>query len=36
MLLTLPCDKIGKRIGPLDDDLMTRISRALALWLGIA
>ena len=34
-LLTLPREKIGKIIGRLDDDLMTRISRALALWLGI-
>ena len=35
-VLTLPREKIGKAIGRLDDELMIRITRALAMWLGIA
>lgn len=35
-VLTLPREKVGKAIGRLDEDLMIRITRALAMWLGIA
>jgi mRNA interferase MazF len=28
--------KLGKVIGALDDDTLTRVNRALALWLGLA
>jgi mRNA interferase MazF len=35
-VLTLPREKIGESVGRLDDDLMIRITRALAMWLGIA
>lgn len=28
--------KLGKLIGALDDDTLTRVNRALALWLGLA
>jgi mRNA interferase MazF len=35
-VLTLPREKIGKGIGRLDEDLMIRITRALAMWLAIA
>lgn len=28
--------RIGQRIGRLDDDMLPRVNRALALWLGIA
>lgn len=34
-LLTLPREKIGQAIGRLDDDVMIRVTRALAMWLGI-
>jgi len=34
--LTLPREKVGKTIGRLDDDVMIRVTRALAMWLGIA
>ncbi len=29
-------ERIGKLIGRLDDDTMLRVSRALAVWMGIA
>lgn len=35
-VLTLPREKIGQSVGRLDDDLMIRITRALAMWLGVA
>lgn len=35
-VLTLPRERIGKTIGCLDEDLMIRVTRALAMWLGIA
>ena len=35
-VLTLPREKIGRAIGSLDDEVMTRITRALSVWLGIA
>jgi mRNA interferase MazF len=34
--LTLPREKVGKTIGHLDEDVMIRVTRALAMWLGIA
>lgn len=34
-VLTLPRGKLGKPIGRLDDDVMVRVTRALAMWLGI-
>lgn len=34
-VLTLPRGKFGKPIGRLDDDVMVRVTRALAMWLGI-
>ena len=34
--ITLPREKVGNVIGQLGDDTMIRISRALAVWLGIA
>jgi mRNA interferase MazF len=34
-VLTLPRDKIGETIGRLDEDVMIRVTRALAMWLGI-
>jgi mRNA interferase MazF len=34
--ITVPREKLGKVIGKLGDDTMIRVSRALAVWLGIA
>jgi mRNA interferase MazF len=34
-VLTLPREKIGDAIGRLDEDVMIRVTRALAMWLGI-
>ena len=34
-VLTLPREKIGKPIGRLNDDVMIRVTRALAMWLGV-
>ena len=34
-VLTLPREKIGRTIGRLDEDVMIRVTRALAMWLGI-
>lgn len=34
--ISVPRAKIGKVIGGLGDDVMIRVSRALAVWLGIA
>ena len=33
---TVPRERITRTIGRLEDDLLLRVSRALALWLGIA
>ena len=35
-VMTYRRDKVGERLGRLDDDTLVRISRALAVWLGIA
>lgn len=35
-VITVPREKIGKVIGNLGDDTMIRVSRAMAVWLGIA
>jgi mRNA interferase MazF len=35
-ILTVPREKVGKVIGQLDADIMLRVNRALAGWLGIA
>jgi len=35
-LTTIKREKIGKRIGTMDDEAMQRVTRSLALWLGIA
>jgi len=34
--VTVPSGKIGRVIGEAGDDCMLRVSRALAVWLGIA
>jgi hypothetical protein len=34
--LTLPRDKVGKPIGRLGEEVMTRVTRAFAMWLGLA
>jgi mRNA interferase MazF len=34
-VLTLPREKVGDTIGRLDEDVMIRVTRALAMWLGI-
>jgi mRNA interferase MazF len=34
-VLTLPREKIGKRIGHLGNTLMARVGRALSVWLGM-
>lgn len=31
---TVRRDRLGKRIGRLDDDLLVRVSRAMVMWLG--
>jgi mRNA interferase MazF len=33
--ITLPGDKAGKAIGRLDEEVMIRVTRALAMWLSI-
>ena len=33
---TVPCEKIGKRIGTADSDVMLTVNRSLAIFLGIA
>jgi len=35
-VLTLPREKIGKRVGRLNNSVMIRVGRALSLWLGMA
>ena len=35
-VLTLPREKIGKRVGHLSNTLMTRVGRALSIWLGMS
>ena len=34
-LTTVKRDKVGKRIGTIEDEIMQRVTRSLALWLGI-
>lgn len=33
--ITLPRDKVGEPIGRLDEEVMIRVTRALAMWLSI-
>ncbi len=35
-VLTLPRQRIGKRVGHLGNTLMLRVGRALSVWLGMA
>lgn len=35
-IMSVRKDKIGKVIGTLDDTILVRVNRALALWLGLA
>ena len=35
-VLTLPREKIGKRVGHLSNTLMIRVGRALTVWLGMS
>ncbi len=35
-VLTLPREKIGKRVGHLSKALMIRVGRALSVWLGMS
>ena len=35
-VLTLPREKIGKRVGHLGNTVMIRVGRALAVWLGMS
>jgi len=35
-VLTLPREKIGRRVGHLGNTLMTRVGRALSVWLGMS
>jgi mRNA interferase MazF len=35
-VLTLPREKIGKRVGHLGNPLMIRVGRALTVWLGMS
>ena len=35
-VLTLPREKIGKRVGRLGNTLMIRVGRALSVWLGMS
>jgi mRNA interferase MazF len=35
-VLTLPRDKVGKRVGHLGNTLMIRVGRALSVWLGMS
>ena len=35
-VLTLPREKIGKRMGHLGNTLMVRVGRALSVWLGMS
>ncbi len=35
-VLTLPREKIGKRVGHVGKALMTRVGRALSVWLGMS
>ena len=34
--MTFRTEKIGERIGRLDDEALLKINRALAVWLGLA
>jgi mRNA interferase MazF len=35
-VITLPREKIGKRVGHVGDSVMTRVGRALSVWLGMS
>jgi mRNA interferase MazF len=35
-VLTLPREKVGKRVGRLGNTLMIRVGRALSVWLGMS
>ena len=35
-IISVRKEKIGKVIGSLDDTILVRVNRALALWLGLA
>jgi mRNA interferase MazF len=35
-VLTLPREKIGKRVGHLGNTVMIRVGRALSVWMGMA
>ena len=35
-ILTLPREKIGKRVGHVGNTLMVRVGRALSVWLGMS
>lgn len=35
-MVTLPREKLGATMGRLDDEVMLRVGRALAVWIGIA
>jgi mRNA interferase MazF len=35
-VLTLPREKIGRRLGHLGNSLMVQVGRALSVWLGMA
>ena len=35
-VLTMPREKIGKRVGHLGNTLMIRVGRALSVWLGMS
>ena len=35
-IMSIRCEKIGSVIGELNDVMMVRVNRALALWLGLA
>jgi mRNA interferase MazF len=34
-LVTVRRDKVGRRIGSLEDETLQRVTRSLALWLGV-
>jgi len=35
-VISVPREKVGAAVGQLDDEVMIRVGRALAVWLGIA
>ncbi len=34
-IITVPSKRIGKQVGSLDDDVMLRLDRSLAVWIGL-